>query len=207
MNLSAIENAVKFLNDPKVKQAPLTKRIAFLEGKGLTKPEIQAALQQAGGESIQISTESGWRDIFSTLITIGLTGAGLLWAAKKYLGPYVDLPSAVSAKKDTESIQKQLEASDKVLVKVTLSTQDVIKGMESHAREVSVSISEITDLLDAIRLSDEKKDKDIAAIKNDIEELKSTFPKVMLHIIVSSLRRLKVIKPQSWLTFKQSLNH
>ncbi|KAJ3177840.1 peroxisomal membrane protein pex14 [Gaertneriomyces sp. JEL0708] len=43
-----IQSAVRFLKDPKVQESPLTKRIAFLETKGLTNEEIELALQRSG---------------------------------------------------------------------------------------------------------------------------------------------------------------
>ncbi len=42
-----IQNAIRFLRDEKVRQAPLEKRIAFLESKGLSKEEIQKSLIQS----------------------------------------------------------------------------------------------------------------------------------------------------------------
>ncbi|WVQ72715.1 hypothetical protein IAR50_002275 [Cryptococcus sp. DSM 104548] len=45
-----LQNAVLFLNDPKVQSSSLISRIQFLESKGLTEPEIQQALNQAAGE-------------------------------------------------------------------------------------------------------------------------------------------------------------
>ena len=42
-----IENAVRFLSHPKVKDSPLGKRIAFLEHKGLNDDEISEALKRA----------------------------------------------------------------------------------------------------------------------------------------------------------------
>lgn len=40
--------AVKFLQNPKVRQSPLSQKKAFLERKGLTSDEIQLAVQRAG---------------------------------------------------------------------------------------------------------------------------------------------------------------
>ncbi|WOO76567.1 Peroxisomal membrane protein PER10 [Vanrija pseudolonga] len=42
-----VRNAVLFLNDPKVQSSSLTQRIEFLQGKGLSEPEIQQALHEA----------------------------------------------------------------------------------------------------------------------------------------------------------------
>ncbi|XP_025080692.1 peroxisomal membrane protein PEX14-like isoform X2 [Pomacea canaliculata] len=43
-----VDTAVKFLQNPKVRQSPLYQKEAFLEKKGLTKEEIQLAVQRAG---------------------------------------------------------------------------------------------------------------------------------------------------------------
>ncbi|KAG8916836.1 peroxisomal membrane protein pex14 [Tulasnella sp. 418] len=43
-----ISNAVAFLKNPKTQQAPIEKRIEFLQVKGLTQAEIDEALRQAG---------------------------------------------------------------------------------------------------------------------------------------------------------------
>lgn len=42
-----VASAVRFLKDPKVQAAALTKKVAFLEKKGLTSTEIQEALATA----------------------------------------------------------------------------------------------------------------------------------------------------------------
>jgi len=42
-----VENAVRFLNHPKVQSSPLGKRMAFLEHKGLNDAEITLALKRA----------------------------------------------------------------------------------------------------------------------------------------------------------------
>ncbi|CCG82272.1 putative Peroxisomal membrane anchor protein [Taphrina deformans PYCC 5710] len=47
MSDELINSAVTFLLDPKVADAPLAKRIAFLESKGLSSDQVQTALQRA----------------------------------------------------------------------------------------------------------------------------------------------------------------
>ncbi|CAE6449536.1 unnamed protein product [Rhizoctonia solani] len=46
-----VKNAVDFLSDPKIQAAPLTKRISFLESKGLTTAEIEDAISQSASSS------------------------------------------------------------------------------------------------------------------------------------------------------------
>lgn len=67
------------------------------------------------------------------------------------------MPSAKSVQDDTKSIEKSLNGAGKALDQVSMSTQDIIKGMESHAKDVSQSLAEMTDLLNNLRENDEKK--------------------------------------------------
>jgi peroxin-14 len=46
-----VDNAIKFLRDPKVQEASLAKKTAFLESKGLTNSEIEEALSKATNNS------------------------------------------------------------------------------------------------------------------------------------------------------------
>ena len=41
-----IDNAVKFLQDSSVRSSSVSRQIAFLEGKGLTRPEIEEAMRR-----------------------------------------------------------------------------------------------------------------------------------------------------------------
>ena len=43
-----IQSAVTFLRDPSVRDSPLSKKLAFLEAKGLNAQDIDAALRIAG---------------------------------------------------------------------------------------------------------------------------------------------------------------
>ncbi|KAK7094067.1 peroxisomal membrane protein PEX14-like [Littorina saxatilis] len=53
-----IVTAVKFMQNPKVHQSPLAQKKAFLESKGLTKDEIQLAIQRAGVTDDASSSET-----------------------------------------------------------------------------------------------------------------------------------------------------
>lgn len=56
-----ILTAVNFLKDPQVKTAPLSKRLAFLEGKGLTSEEIDLALIKANEKDESTNKNSSAR--------------------------------------------------------------------------------------------------------------------------------------------------
>lgn len=49
-----LENAVKFLQDPQVRTSSVARQVEFLEGKGLSRSEIEEAMQRAGINSGQI---------------------------------------------------------------------------------------------------------------------------------------------------------
>ncbi|KAJ1502282.1 hypothetical protein HMI55_002973, partial [Coelomomyces lativittatus] len=53
-----VHSAVQFLVDPKVQTAPWTKRLAFLESKGLTPEEIQMAIETSKTVSSSSSSSS-----------------------------------------------------------------------------------------------------------------------------------------------------
>ncbi|KAL7004920.1 peroxisomal membrane protein pex14 [Cystobasidiomycetes sp. EMM_F5] len=58
-NNGSIQSAVSFLQDPSVSSSPLTKRIAFLEAKGLSPGDIETALRLAG-QSNGVSNSTGY---------------------------------------------------------------------------------------------------------------------------------------------------
>ncbi|KAF4320005.1 hypothetical protein BBO99_00005655 [Phytophthora kernoviae] len=54
-----VENGLKFLQHPNVQSTPLSERVMFLEGKGMTKEEIQEAIERhQNGGSTATSTSS-----------------------------------------------------------------------------------------------------------------------------------------------------
>lgn len=91
MREDQINNAVNFLKDPKVQAAPLTKRISFLETKGLTQDEIQEALTRTNNPTTvspaslphhspqQMIQPYNWKDY--TLAAISVAGLGYTGAA------------------------------------------------------------------------------------------------------------------------------
>ena len=53
-----VSSALTFLSDPKVQSSPLTKRLAFLESKGLTQEEITEVLNRANNPQATTPTPS-----------------------------------------------------------------------------------------------------------------------------------------------------
>ncbi|KAJ8660572.1 hypothetical protein O0I10_003619 [Lichtheimia ornata] len=56
MREDLIQSAVSFLTDPKVQSAALTKKVSFLESKGMTSEEIEEAMSRANGKAPAATT-------------------------------------------------------------------------------------------------------------------------------------------------------
>jgi hypothetical protein len=75
--MTSIQSAIEFLNDPKVAGAPLTQQIAFLESKGLSPSEIQAALASVNGSvPFNQSAHSPYGFTDFTLAAASIVGLG-----------------------------------------------------------------------------------------------------------------------------------
>jgi peroxin-14 len=185
-----VQNAVKFLSDPKVQEAPLAKRISFLESKGMTAEEIEAAMEQVKGSSAverppplppKAFQPQGmsWKDTALGLVGIAGASYGLFYLAQRFLSPYLDFPTAIKVEEDTKAIESQLSNSSKTLTQVTAQTKEIIHGMEAHAKEVTESLQEMNSLLEVLKENDSSRKEEIHLIKKEVDELKRTFPKLI----------------------------
>lgn len=109
MREDLISSAINFLNDPKVQSAALTKKVSFLESKGMTAEEIEEAMARASGKAPSSNaTAAGtssysqpngmvlqtapppvptrprydWRDLFIAAVLAGGVGYGVWTLAK-----------------------------------------------------------------------------------------------------------------------------
>uniref|UniRef100_A0A8D0CEH1 Peroxisomal membrane protein PEX14 n=1 Tax=Salvator merianae TaxID=96440 RepID=A0A8D0CEH1_SALMN len=117
-----IATAVKFLQNPRVRQSPLANRRLFLKKKGLTDEEIDVALEQSGSgkedlQSPSLSTQlvptqpphlapysppsSRWRDYGALAIIMAGLAFGFHQLYKKYL-----LPMIMEGKEDRKQLQR-----------------------------------------------------------------------------------------------------
>uniref|UniRef100_A0A8C5SLN4 Peroxisomal membrane protein PEX14 n=1 Tax=Laticauda laticaudata TaxID=8630 RepID=A0A8C5SLN4_LATLA len=117
-----IATAVKFLQNPRVRQSPLANRRTFLKKKGLTDEEIDLAFQQSGIlkeeaqpynlppqlvpiPSTQLASysppSSRWRDYGALAIIMTGIAIGFHQLYKKYL-----LPLIVGGKEDRKQLQR-----------------------------------------------------------------------------------------------------
>ncbi|KAF5906739.1 peroxisomal membrane protein PEX14 isoform X2, partial [Clarias magur] len=117
-----IATAVKFLQNPKVRQSPLATRKAFLKKKGLTDGEVELALQRSGAEEALALSPSGpphiihssplapapynppgyrWRDYGALAIIMAGMAFGFHHLYRKYI-----LPLIMGSKEDKKHLQR-----------------------------------------------------------------------------------------------------
>jgi hypothetical protein len=105
MREDLINSALSFLSDPKVQDAPLTKKVSFLESKGMTSEEIEEAMARANGKStgsaqtaiatmahqpimmqnpppVPVRPSYDWKDVFIGAVLAGGLGYGAWTLAK-----------------------------------------------------------------------------------------------------------------------------
>jgi len=200
-----VSSATSFLKDPKVQKAPLAKRVAFLESKGLTQEEIEEALSRANGNAPKSQSTAvvaggaapqlppnpymqivqpppkylGWKDYFIGTAIIGGVSYALYRALKKYLPDLLQIPSTKDLQENNEELSKQLEIASEALNSSKVETQTAIKLMDEQGDKIKNFMDILTKSLNGLKEADEKRDEEIRTIKNDLENVKTLIPKMI----------------------------
>ncbi|ORX45435.1 hypothetical protein BCR36DRAFT_333314 [Piromyces finnis] len=198
-----VSSATSFLKDPKVQKAPLAKRVAFLESKGLTQEEIKEALSRADGNGAQSNAVVaaggapqlpsnpymqivqpppkylGWKDYFIGTAIIGGVSYALYKALKKYLPDLLQIPSTKDLQNNNEQLTKQLDIASEALNSSKIETQTAIKLMDEQGEKIKSFMDTLTKSLNSLKEADEKRDEEIRTIKNDLENVKTLIPKII----------------------------
>ncbi|KAK3106107.1 hypothetical protein FSP39_012860 [Pinctada imbricata] len=177
-----ITTAVKFLQNPKVQKSPLHQRKAFLERKGLTKEEIDMAVQRSGvienpkgsqsyvpspntqatvpyqpmtqQPPMQVQVYSQWMKVRDILSVIALAG-GLSYAVYRFYKRV--LRPLLFGKSDEES------RLDKV--------EQVVMEMQQN---VVTALTKIQETLTALQTVVSKQDEKLQAITHEVFSKQST---------------------------------
>ncbi|KAI8903984.1 peroxisomal membrane anchor protein conserved region-domain-containing protein [Gorgonomyces haynaldii] len=181
-----VQSAVKFLTDPKVTSAPLAKKIAFLESKGLSTVEIETALAQSKGETIpqpvvpQRPVEQQkmtWNEL--ALSAAGVAGISYLGFTLQYIFPLFQFPSPKDLEQETLKQNDQMSKMGGLLTNVDLQTQEMIKIMNSYAKDVSDSLDSVKTTILALEQSDRERGDQIFKMEQEIQQLKTMLPTVI----------------------------
>ncbi|KAL5013829.1 hypothetical protein ScPMuIL_008099 [Solemya velum] len=162
-----IATAVKFLQNPKVQSSPLPQKKLFLEKKGLTKEEIDAAIQRSGiiqtvhapshlrQPQVQpqlhpivqtaVPVDSSWakaRDILHTAVLV----TGLSYAAYKLFHEFIQ-PMLLGKPRPSvrlERVEKSVEELQSSMVQTLAKVQETltaIQGLLSEQQKKTQTLS------------------------------------------------------------------
>ncbi|KAJ3244864.1 peroxisomal membrane protein pex14 [Chytriomyces hyalinus] len=177
--------ALKFLADPQVSAAPVSKRVAFLESKGLTAAEIDAALRQTTATADSASPPpplrnsptppqtpsnsitaytSDWRD--DVIGSIKLMGFGFVafHLLQNYVLPSLSWPNFGQQKESQQRMETQLSA--------------VATALEQATKTIQQQSEKLKDLLDQSVLEQERSAEEVRGIREEIEALKAILPSI-----------------------------
>ncbi|XP_067658690.1 peroxisomal membrane protein PEX14-like [Haliotis asinina] len=194
-----ISTAVKFLQNPKVQQSPLYQRKAFLEKKGLTKEEIDLAVQKAGVSDVvtppphpaqyppgpfqqslavqpqlQAPLPSTWvrvKDFTTTALIVSSISYAVYRMYQLYIRPWLQGKSAQddSRMDRLEQQLRELQNLNQNMVQV----QETLKSIQESLTTQQTSFAAISNSIEGSYTAMKSKDTDLLQdVKTEISSLK-----------------------------------
>ncbi|CAE6521817.1 unnamed protein product [Rhizoctonia solani] len=201
-----VKNAVEFLSDPKIQAAPLTKRISFLESKGLTTTEIEDAIAQSASSSTashplsvysapqsQIAFQSppatmvapppipqrDWRDYFIMALVSGGLMYGLAALARKYIVPHLQPPSEDAFEATTSQLTAQFDEAAALLKQIQEETVNARDAVQQQQEAVDSAIEQVRDVMSELRAGEERSQNEMREIRSEVDTIRDMLPKMM----------------------------
>ncbi|WFD36916.1 peroxisomal membrane protein pex14 [Malassezia cuniculi] len=182
-----VQSAVSFLADPKVQSSPVSQRISFLESKGLTPQEIDAALSQAPrGAGVHPAAaypmvpayppwqrpQRDWRDWFIMAVVSGTVGYGVIALARKYLYPHLQPPNQTQVEADLAALDAKYDEVAAHLDEIDETTNAIARGLEEHQAEVAKSVADVNELIKSVREREEAHEAELRETKRVVDEIR-----------------------------------
>ena len=209
MNEELIVSAIAFLKDPNVSGSPLTKKVEFLESKGLNQQEIEESLRRvnepvskttSSNQSVQSThpaptnnyvppidyynsppalPDRSWKDYFIMATATVGVTYGLYQVVNKYLIPSIIPPSQSSIEKDKQKIDEEFIKIDKILEQLSEDQAKIKEDNDSKLKEIDVVIDNVNDYLSKYNKDKLKFDDDLRLMKLEIDNLSNSIEKNM----------------------------
>ncbi|KAJ3288315.1 peroxisomal membrane protein pex14 [Rhizoclosmatium sp. JEL0117] len=194
IRLESVALAVKFLVDPKVSSAPLAKRISFLESKGLTSAEIEAALKEASSSSmasfepslpprpnqLQLELAQSSSSVSQSAISqqqkqprdwrdllLAVIGAAGFGVGAWHLATTYILPNL-----SWPVSQQHKEEQEKL----NSSIAAISSALESATKQIQDQTEKLQSVLDASVLEQERSAEEVRLLREELESLKDSLP-------------------------------
>ncbi|KAI1793914.1 peroxisomal membrane anchor protein conserved region-domain-containing protein [Ganoderma leucocontextum] len=198
-----IRNAVSFLSDPKAQAASLAQRVQFLEAKGLTGPEIDEAMRQAGANQTTPPQTYGpsayapaygpmpynpvqpppyqwdWRDYFITAVVSGAIAYGAAALFRKYVSPHLKPPSATAYEQDKDAMAAQFDAAEALLKEIQAETAAVRTAVEKQNEKVAKVTQEVEGVVKDMRDGEARTRDGIREIQEEVNNVREMLPKMI----------------------------
>ncbi|KAH7344628.1 peroxisomal membrane anchor protein conserved region-domain-containing protein [Rhizoctonia solani] len=201
-----VKNAVDFLSDPKIQAAPLTKRISFLESKGLTAAEIEDAISLSASSSTTSRPSSiyaapqnqfafqppstmvaasppipqrDWRDYFIMALVSGGLMYGLTALARKYVMPHLQPPSEDAFEATTSQLSTQFEEAAALLKQIQEDTVNAHNAVQQQQQTVDSTIEQVKNVMTELRAGEEKSQNEMREIRSEVDTIRDMLPKMI----------------------------
>ncbi|EPX71120.1 peroxisomal docking protein Pex14 [Schizosaccharomyces octosporus yFS286] len=201
MKQDLLKNAVEFLRQDSIMDAPVAKKIEFLSSKGLNQDEIQNAFALAQSplyNSITSHSNSentltrDWRDWF----IMGVISGGFAWSVytlvKKYLVPMLEPPSPNAYEEDKNALDRRFEEAEKTLHSLSETTKSLSQRTEKNQDDLDAALDDLEETLSTLRRDSDQRDREIARISHDVYTMSAkTLPQSLEMIQKSQEESLK----------------
>ncbi|KAG8712299.1 peroxisomal membrane protein pex14 [Ceratobasidium sp. 394] len=198
-----VRNAVTFLSDPKIQSAPLTKRISFLESKGLTNTEIEEAIAESAAASTASRPTSNysvphtgfqspgiltapppvpqrdWRDYFIMALVSGGLMYGVAALAKKYIMPHLQPPSEDAFEATSSQLNAQFDEAAALLKQIQEDTVAAHHAVQQQQEAVDSAVEEVKTVMAELRKGEEKSQNEMREIRSEIDNIRDMLPKML----------------------------
>ncbi|GAA5869264.1 hypothetical protein JCM1840_004339 [Sporobolomyces johnsonii] len=187
-----VASAVSFLRDPSTSSSPLAQRIAFLESKGLSQPEIQHALAVAathgggvggGGawgdqrrRGAMTEFERDWRDWFIMAVVGGGVGWLAVKLAKKFLLPHLQPPSESDLVASQRALEAKYDEAAALLSTLQASTDAVAQSLDEQRDKVEAELQEVRDAVREMREGEKRREEWSERIGREVDEMARKLP-------------------------------
>ncbi|KAI5478867.1 peroxisomal biogenesis factor 14 [Pseudohyphozyma bogoriensis] len=169
-----LTSAITFLRDPSTAASPLAQRVAFLESKGLSQPEIEQALAVATSEF-----DKDWRDWF----IMGVIGGTVGWlgykVAQKFLMPHLAPPSATELEAAQLALEAKYDEAASLLASLQTSTDALAASLDEQKEVVDHEIGEVKKAVQGLKEGEEKRDKWCKRVEQQVDEVVKGLPSML----------------------------
>ncbi|QLQ77992.1 hypothetical protein HG537_0A02390 [Torulaspora globosa] len=201
-----LQSAVSFLGDASVKEAPLTKKVEFLQSKGLTQEEVELALREAQEKSIGKPRGSSYRELsgnrddetiyeaipppiprrdWKDYFVMATATAGLVYGVyeltRRYVIPNLLPESKNKLEQDKEEIQSYFDKVDKVLNAIEEEQERSRARDDEKLEELESTIYQLQTSLEKTNKMRDKMEDEFKMLKLEIINLQSTIDKQILN--------------------------